>query len=214
MNINLLNFSAYFSKLFYLFQSCFVVLEKINIPNKRPLLDDSFSDDEIIPPKRRRRIIVESDSEDEVLPLVGEQSPEIPNQSPNKDDIDDTERIDWNNIEYETAVGKRMDCENMIYTKTEKQLYGKNRTLKNGDVAFLCRLYSKHKCKSRLYMKNGRLFRKGDFIPHNHPVQEQDKINFGVECVIKKECANIDVVVNAKTQTSECHEVFHRNIKK
>lgn len=124
------------------------------------------------------------------------------------------QKIDWNNISYETAVGKRMDCDSMIYTKVEKQLYGKNRTLKNGEIAYLCRLYAKHKCKSRLYFKNGRLYRKGDFIEHNHPIQEQEKINFDIECIIKKECSNIDVLVNAKTQSSECHEVFQRNMKK
>lgn len=51
--------------------------------------------------------------------------------------------IDWNDIAWEKAVGKRMDCDDLIYPKDEKHLYGKNKVLKNGDIAYLCRLYSK-----------------------------------------------------------------------
>lgn len=121
--------------------------------------------------------------------------------------------INWNNLEYETIVGKRIDCDQMIYTKHEKQIYGKNRTLKDGTVAYLCRKYSKTKCKSRVYKKNGRLFRLNDFSPHNHPTQEKERFEFEVEGKIKKDCANLDRIVNSRSQSSAVSDIFDKRMK-
>lgn len=52
-------------------------------------------------------------------------------------DSESQNKIDWNDIAWEKAVGKRMDCDDLIYTKDEKHLYGKNKVLKNGDIAYL-----------------------------------------------------------------------------
>lgn len=46
--------------------------------------------------------------------------------------------IDWNNIIYETVVGKRRDCNKMVYTKHEKKhLWQKSRTKKWGSGVFM-----------------------------------------------------------------------------
>lgn len=106
-----------------------------------------------------------------------------------------------------------MDCDDLIYPKDEKHLYGKNKVLKNGDIAYLCRLYSKKRCKSRLYMRNGRLFRQAGYFPHNHGKQSDDQFEFKIEAKIKAECQNIESLVNAKTQTSVVSEIFHKNMR-
>lgn len=116
----------------------------------------------------------------------------------------DQSSIDPDNLEFEFAVGKRFDCQNLIYTTKEKQYYGKNKkentegafancqisspfsmtlTLYQfvGEVAYLCRLYSKLKCKSRIYFKDGRLYRKASFVPHNHGCQDAERIDFQVQ---------------------------------
>lgn len=123
------------------------------------------------------------------------------------------ETINWNNLRYEEVVGKRMDCKKLIYTRDEKQMYGRNRVLKDGDIAFLCRLYGKHKCKSRLYMKNGRLYKKSDFIEHNHPNQEKDRFEFDVEYQIKNECGKIESLIKTKSNSSATSEIFNKYIK-
>lgn len=101
----------------------------------------------------------------------------------------------------------------MIYTVDEHQLYGRNRDLKGGEVAYLCRLYHKKKCKSRLYMKDGRLYRKDDFVDHNHPSQEFDRSEFAIEKNIKEECGNLDVLVNARSQSSAVATIFEKHMK-
>lgn len=101
-----------------------------------------------------------------------------------------------------------------LYTKHEKNIYGRNRELKNGEVAFLCRLYGQKKCKSRLYMMNGRLYKKADFIPHNHPTQERERFEFEVENKIKTECGNIDALVDVTSQASAVTEIFDKNMHK
>lgn len=121
--------------------------------------------------------------------------------------------INWNDLRYSIAVGKRNDCKNMIYTEDEHNLYGRNRELKCGEVAYLCRLYHKKGCKSRLYLKNKRLYKKSDFIAHNHPPQDVDHDEFCVESRIKDECGDLAILVNARTQSSAVTEIFDRQMK-
>lgn len=122
-------------------------------------------------------------------------------------------QLDWNNLKWEAAVGKRMDCSNMIYTTDERQLYGKNRVLDSGETAYLCRLYHSRKCRSRLYMQDKRLYKKDGFIEHNHPKQAFERKEFELEKKIKTDCANLDVLVNARTQSSAVTEIFDRHMK-
>lgn len=123
--------------------------------------------------------------------------------------------IDPKNLRYEFAVGKRRDCQNLIYTLDEQHFYGKNRKLNSqGEVAYLCRLYSAHKCKSRLYLKNGTLYRKSDFIEHNHAQQHEERIDFQAEFEIKQECADFNSLVNANTQTSAVSRIFDKHMQK
>lgn len=121
--------------------------------------------------------------------------------------------IDWNNLRYIEAVGKRRDCKKMIFTRDEKNLYGKNRELASGETAYLCREYYSEHCKSRLYMKDGRLYKKPDFVPHNHPSREEKYKKFEIECKIKEECGNLEVLVNARTQSSAVSEIFDKHMK-
>lgn len=102
----------------------------------------------------------------------------------------------------------------MIYTVDENQLYGRNRDLKSGEVAYLCRLYHTKKCKSRLYIKDGRLYRKDDFVNHNHPSQEFERSEFEIEKEMKDECGSLDVLVNARSQSSAVAEIFDKHMKK
>lgn len=62
-------------------------------------------------------------------------------------------------------------------------------------------------------MKNGRLYRKSDFIPHNHVCQKERKKEFELEYKIKKECGNLEVLVNARTQSSAVTEIFDKHMK-
>lgn len=125
----------------------------------------------------------------------------------------ETTNLDWNNLRWEESVGKRKDCNSMIYTLDEQQLYGKNRVLQNGETAYLCRLYHTKRCKSRLYMKDGRLYRHDDFIPHNHQSQEFYHSECQIEKKIKDECGNLDVLVNARTQSSAVADIFDKHMK-
>lgn len=129
---------------------------------------------------------------------------------------DDSLRIDPASkfLIYEKIVGKRRDCKNIVYTKHEMQMYGKNRVLKNGEIAYLCRMYFKSKCKSRVYMKDGLLFKKDDFIEHNHPTQENERFEFEVEYEIKQECSNLDTIVNSRSQSSAVAEIFDKKMQK
>lgn len=102
----------------------------------------------------------------------------------------------------------------MIYTVDERQLYGKNRQLNSGEDAYLCRLYHAKKCKSRLYMLNGRLYKKEGFIEHNHQTQEFEHSEFDIEKNIKDDCSNLDVLVNARSQASAISEIFDKHMKK
>lgn len=122
--------------------------------------------------------------------------------------------LDWDNLEWDKAVGKRRDCVEMIYTVHEHNLYGKNRVLQSGEVAYLCRLYSKNKCKSRLYLKNGRLYKKDDFIHHNHPPQDVQQSEFAIEKEVKDECGNLDALVNARNQSSAVADIFEKHMKR
>lgn len=101
----------------------------------------------------------------------------------------------------------------MVYTVDEQQLYGKHRSLLSGEDAYLCRLYHAKKCKSRLYMKNDRLYKKSGFIEHNHAVQGFDHSEFSIEEIIKDECSNMDVLVNARSHTSAVSEIFEKHMK-
>lgn len=122
--------------------------------------------------------------------------------------------IDFTNLKYEFAVGKRRDCQNLIYTTEEHQFYGKNRKENNqGETAYLCRLYSKSKCKSRIYLKEGKLYAKPDFIAHNHGPQKDERINFQAEFDIKKECGDLASLVNATTQTSAVSQIFDKHMR-
>lgn len=116
-------------------------------------------------------------------------------------------------MRWKSAVGKRGDCAQMIYTIDERQMYGKNRTLMNDETAYLCRLYHQKKCKSRLYMQDGRLFKKEGFIEHNHQTQEFEHSEFDVEKNIKDDCSNLDVLVNARSQASAISEIFDKHMK-
>lgn len=119
--------------------------------------------------------------------------------------------IDPNNLKFEYAVGKRYDCRNLIYTTQEKQYYGKNKKENSeGETAYLCRLYSKLKCRSRVYLKNDKLYRKIGFIPHNHGCQNAERIDFQAEFEAKVECSNLDSLVNAASQTSAVSAIFDR----
>lgn len=134
------------------------------------------------------------------------------------DEFDDTgdnsaPKIDWNDLKWVNAVGKRKDCIKMIYTVDEHQLYGKNRDLESGEAAYLCRLYHSKKCKSRLYMKDGRLYKKDGFVEHNHPSQAFEHSEFEIEKNIKNDCSNLDVLVNARTQSSAVTEIFDKHMK-
>lgn len=129
-------------------------------------------------------------------------------------DESSTTIIDDSNLKYEFAVGKRKDCQNLIYTTDEHQFYGKNRKENsNGETAYLCRLYSKHKCKSRIYLKEGKLYRKPDFIAHNHGQQKDERIDFQTEFDIKEECGNLASLVNATTQTSAVSRIFDKHMQ-
>lgn len=115
-------------------------------------------------------LAIESESEENSTDSVNDNTSDEHDRSDNSDDSLDLQ-LDWNNLKWEAAVGKRIDCTNMIYTIDERQLYGRNRVLESGETAYLCRLYHAKKCKSRLYMKDGRLHKKDGFIEHNHPKQ-------------------------------------------
>lgn len=123
--------------------------------------------------------------------------------------------LDPNNLRYETAPGKRRDFK-LIFTKDEKQFYGRNKSKPNsdGEIPYLCRLYYSKKCKSRTYMKNGRLYRKIGFIPHNHGPQDEERVDFQAEFEIKQECANLLTLANAGTQTSAVNDIFDRCMQK
>lgn len=101
----------------------------------------------------------------------------------------------------------------MIYTLDEHNIYGKNRVLQSGEVAYLCRLYHAKKCKSRLYMKDGRLYNKDDFSEHNHPTQEVERSEFEIERKIKEECADLNKLVNARSQMSAVSDIFNKHMK-
>lgn len=122
--------------------------------------------------------------------------------------------LDWNNLKWENAVGKRRDCAQMIYTTDERQMYGKNRVLLSGETAYLCRLYQQKKCKSRLYMQDGRLYKKEGFIEHNHQTQDFEHSEFDIEKIIKDDCGSLDVLVNARSQSSAISEIFDKHMKK
>lgn len=132
------------------------------------------------------------------------------------DEADDStpRMIDWNNLRWKSAVGKRKDCVQLIYTVDEGQMYGKNRDLLSGESAYLCRLYHKKKCNSRLYMKDGRLYKKDGYIEHNHQTQDIDYSEFKIEKDIKDDCGNLDVIVNARSQSSAVTEIFDKHMKK
>lgn len=132
-----------------------------------------------------------------------------------KTDLYNQQAIDPKDIRYAKTVGKRRDCKEMIFTLDENQIYGRNRVLNNGDIAYLCRLYGNKqiKCKSRLYMRGSRLFKRQDFIAHNHSSQEESKFEFEVEYDIKMECANLQSLVNAGSQKSAVSEIFDKHIK-
>lgn len=127
----------------------------------------------------------------------------------------DDDFIDWTNLEFEKIVGKRRDCRELIYTKHEKQIYGRNRALISGEVAYLCRLYGNKgiKCKSRLYLFNGRLFKGPGFIAHNHPTQEKERFDFEVESDIKQECGNLNSLVSSNSQVSAVSGIFQKHMK-
>lgn len=123
--------------------------------------------------------------------------------------------INPKDLHFEFTVGKRRDCQNLLYTIDEKQFYGKNRKENAlGETAYLCRLYGAKKCKSRIYLKNGRLFQKADFIKHNHGPQHDERIDFQAEFEIKEECANLNALVNAATQTSAVSNIFDKHMQR
>lgn len=66
-------------------------------------------------------------------------------------------------------------------------------------------------CKSRLYMRAGRLFKRFDFISHNHGSQENEQFEFKVEFDIKAE--NLQSLVNTASQEAAVCEIFNKHIK-
>lgn len=80
-------------------------------------------------------------------------------------------------------------------------------------MAYLCRLYSQHKCKSRVYLKNAILYRKSDFSEHNHGPQGDNRVNFQAEFDVKQECADFASLVNATSQTSAVSQIFEKHMR-
>lgn len=199
---------------------------EINQTKKRAIIDDDSEYESDIGFKRKKckQIQYTSDSESEgekerdvdanilntFSPNVSIDSPEI------AIDIDELS-IDWKDLKFEEIVGKRRDCNKLLYTIDEKQIYGRNRTVQStGETAYLCKLYGDKtlKCKSRLYLKNGRLYRKmHHFIEHNHPTQEKKRKEYEIENDIKTECANLNALVNSNSQTSAVASIFEKHVK-
>lgn len=63
-------------------------------------------------------------------------------------------------------------------------------------------------------MKDGRLHTKNGFIEHNHQTQDFEHSESDIEKHIKDDCGNLDVLVNARSQSSAISEIFDKHMKK
>lgn len=73
--------------------------------------------------------------------------------------------------------------------------------------------FSQIRCKTRVYKKGDKLYKKRDFIPHCHESQAKQRLEFEVEYNIKKECSDLAMLVNASSQTSAVADIFLKHIK-
>lgn len=86
-------------------------------------------------------------------------------------------KMNAENIKFELKEGARADCSVLLYTPEDEQIYVKNKQLKSGDAAYVCRV---KKCTARVYLTadNSRVFSKAGNMVHIHGSQrcEMEKV--------------------------------------
>lgn len=91
-------------------------------------------------------------------------------------------------IQYQQVAGFRANSE-LIYTIQEKQLYVKNKRLRDGTVAYT---FKEKLCKSRVYLRmDGVLFEPQNFVLHSHGDKEEEAKKMKVLNELKTKCTTL-----------------------
>ncbi|XP_039226530.1 probable E3 ubiquitin-protein ligase LUL3 [Drosophila yakuba] len=90
-------------------------------------------------------------------------------------------------IKFEFKEGSRAGCSTLLYTPDDNQIYVKNRQLKEGDIAYVCRIKD---CKARVHLSadKTRLYSKTEQVQHFHGPQGQEMQKIEVLSEVKKKC--------------------------
>lgn len=113
-----------------------------------------------------------------------------------------------NLIKYELITGKRRDCV-VLNSIDEKQLYVKNKKLRDGSTAYTCR---EKTCKARVYLFDGLCFHQKNNI-HNHETKETQIAELKIETKIKSDCAEVQASSSQTTsRISDVREIFNNSM--
>lgn len=108
-------------------------------------------------------------------------------------------------VKFEWITGKRRDC-TILHAIEEKQLYVKNKKLKDGSIAYTCR---ERKCNARVYLVDGKCYYPEPMGSHNHENKEKVINEMAIEAKIKKDCAHVQPSTSQTTsQISDVREIF------
>lgn len=127
------------------------------------------------------------------------QSSEISNTSDEKWD----QKVGTTSVDFEMIQGKRRD-RLILHSKSEHQLYVKNKVLANGSDAYTCK---EKNCKARVFVKSSECFFSEPFFGHQHGNKEKEIAEMKVLAAIKESCLQPSGS-QITSQISEVREIF------
>lgn len=95
--------------------------------------------------------------------------------------------MNYENIIFEFKEGTRAGCSSLLFTPMDQQIYIKNKHLKLGETAYVCRVKD---CKARVYLSadKARVYSKPEKVEHFHGPQGQEMQKIEVLGEIKNKC--------------------------
>lgn len=111
-------------------------------------------------------------------------------------------------LNYEFVSGARINSQ-LLYLFDDKQLFRKNKVLKDGTAAFNCRFKD---CNSRLYLcTDGKCFYVNGRNEHHHECQDVDMAKLNLVNQVKQQLSLPDVV--NRLQQSHIRDVCRVSIR-
>lgn len=109
-------------------------------------------------------------------------------------------------VKYVLIPGKRLNSE-LIYSEDEQQFYSKNKRLKSGVIAGVCRHPN---CTQKVYLDpvTGDCTYKHPYAPHNHSPRGKEFKRLVAINEMKKHCTNLAKISAKKSKKSVVKTIY------